>query len=175
MSSRSRAAAGLAAGAAMAAVAVLGGAAPAQAYNPDPSATIIHRDTDGCPCSGGSLGDPFDGTYFKHDAGGKAVKIELSDDGWFIGKVEFHPYGNKIWVYDTKNDGDGIYVHVAVDNHDGHGLTGWNLYHPPGTDKVVDYSVNSLGSNVREGADIRIRVFDDSRTTDLITTAWGVA
>ncbi|MEV8124617.1 hypothetical protein AB0P07_10980 [Streptomyces sp. NPDC085944] len=60
---------------------------------------------------------------------------------------------------------------MAVDNHDGHGLTGWNPYHPPGTDKVVDHSVNSLGSDVREGAGIRIRVFDDSRTTDLITTA----
>ncbi|MFC9468069.1 hypothetical protein [Streptomyces coelicoflavus] len=34
---------------------------------------------------------------------------------------------------------------------------------------------NSLGVNVPEGADIRIRVFDDSRTTDLITTAWGMA
>ncbi|MEV8124616.1 hypothetical protein AB0P07_10975 [Streptomyces sp. NPDC085944] len=92
----------------MAAVAVPEGAAPAQAYRPDPSATVIHRDTDGCPCGGGGLGDPFDATYFQHDAGGKAVKIELYDDGWFIGTVEFHPYGDEIWVYDAKNDGDGI-------------------------------------------------------------------
>ncbi|WP_406422583.1 hypothetical protein OH809_10940 [Streptomyces sp. NBC_00873] len=94
--------------------------------------------------------------------------------GWYIGKVEFHPYGEKLWVYDTRNDGDAYYVHVAVDNHDGNGLTGWNVYTPPGTSNVVDYSAYSLG-NVNEGADIRIRVYDDSGLTDLITTAWGVA
>lgn len=172
MSSRTKAAAGLAAGTAIATAALFGGAAPAQAYSPNPSATISYRDTDNCPCS---LSDPFDGTYFQYDAGGKAVKIALYADGWFIGKVEFHPYGEKLWVYDTKNDGDTYYVHVAVDNHDGHGLTGWNVYAPPGTSNVVDYSVYSLGSNVAEGADIRIRVYDDSGLTDLITTAWGVA
>ncbi|MFB6550429.1 hypothetical protein [Streptomyces sp. NPDC056405] len=39
--------------------------------------------------------------------------MELNDAGWFIGKVEFHPDDEKLWVYDTRNDGDTFYVAVG--------------------------------------------------------------
>ncbi|MBC9712786.1 hypothetical protein H9Y04_09395 [Streptomyces sp. TRM66268-LWL] len=167
-------AAGLAAGVAALTASLIGGALPAQAYDPDPTVSSYSRDTDTCPCSGGTLGDPFDGTYFEYDAGGTARKLELYSGDWFVGKVEFHPYQQKLWVYDTKNDGDTFYVHVAVDNHDGHGLTGWGQYKAPGTSAVMDYETFTL-RNVSEGASIRIRVFDDEHHTDLIATAYGTA
>ena len=78
---------------------------PAQAYSPDPGTTKYHRNTTDCPCS---LPDQFDGTYFDQDPGGQGLKIELRDNtGWFVGKVEFHPLDEKLWVYDTRNDGEG--------------------------------------------------------------------
>ncbi|MEV5608580.1 hypothetical protein [Streptomyces sp. NPDC052225] len=167
-------AAGLVAGVATLTAALIGGALPAQAYSPNPTYSVITRDTDDCPCSGGSLTDPFDDTYFRYDAGGSARKIEMYDGDWFIGKVEFHPYQQKLWVYDTRNDGDTFYVHVAVDNHDGHGLTGWGTYKAPGTDAVMDYDTFTLG-NVDEGASVRMRIYDDADLSDLIATAYGTA
>ena len=162
--------AGLAAGAAMVTAAVLGAALPAQAYSPNPTYSSTGQDTDDCPCSGGNLTDPFDGTYFKYDAGGYARKVELYKDGWFIGKVEFHPSGEKLWIYDTKNDGDAFYVRVWVDNHDGHGSTGYGTWKAPGTDAVMDYKTVTL--NVDEGATVKMGLYDDA-TTDLITTVYG--
>lgn len=165
--------AGLAAGtAAMVAAAVLGTALPAQAYDPDPTYTSIGRDTDSCPCSGGNLTDPFDGTYFKYDAGGYARKVELYKGDWFIGKVEFHPSGEKLWIYDTKNDGDTFYVRMWVDNHDGHGNTGWGTWAAPGTSAVMDYRTVDL-RNVAEGATVKMGLYDDAATTDLITTVYA--
>ncbi|MCX3060254.1 hypothetical protein [Streptomyces beihaiensis] len=154
--------------AASAALAALVGtaAAPAQAYSPDPDVKAIYRDTDYCPCS---LSDPFDGTYFAHDAGGYAVKLELRENGWYVGKVEFHPYGEKLWVYDTKNDGDTFYVHVTY-SYDG---TTHNLgtYHAPGTSAVVDKTVKDF--SIPEGAYVDISVYDDSALTDYIGGARG--
>ena len=161
--------AGLFTGAALVAGALLGTAAPATAYSPDPTAGTYYRDTDNCPCSGGSLGDPFDGTYFSHDAGGLAVKMELRDDDWFVGKVEFHPNDEKLWVYDTRNDGDTIYVHVAYTHNGSRHNVG--TYSPSGTSAVVDYEVRDL--NMPEGAYVDITVYDAKGHSDYIAAARG--
>ncbi|WP_306432545.1 hypothetical protein [Streptomyces mutabilis] len=104
---------GLVTGAPLAAGALFASAAPVRAYDPDPGVCTHYRDTDGCPCSGGTLTDPFDGTHVAHLAGGLAVRMELNDAGWFVDKVEFHPDDEKLWVYGTKNDGDTFYVAVG--------------------------------------------------------------
>ncbi|MFH8801299.1 hypothetical protein ACH4F6_17140 [Streptomyces sp. NPDC017936] len=157
------------AGAALGAVALFATAAPAQAYSPNPALQAYYYDTDACPCSGGNLTDPFDGTSFANDAGGYAVKMELVDAGAFVGKVEFHPNDEKLWVYDTANDGDTYYVKV--------GYSSGGTYHDlgtvsaPGTSAVVDKSVKDF--DLPEGATVDISVYDDAALTDLIGAARG--
>ncbi|MFC8868886.1 hypothetical protein ACFUAC_14665 [Streptomyces sp. NPDC057148] len=160
---------GLVTGALLAAGALFATAAPAQAYSPDPSVSTYYRDTGTCPCSGGSLTDPFDNTYFAHDAGGWAVKMELSDAGWFVGKVEFHPSDEKLWIYDTKNDGDTFYVSVAY-SHNGsrHNL---GTFSAPGTSDVVDLTVKDF--SIPDGAYVDITLYDDSGRSDFIAAASG--
>ncbi|MET9352591.1 hypothetical protein ABZY14_06145 [Streptomyces sp. NPDC006617] len=160
---------GLVAGALLTAGALFATAAPAQAYDPDPSVSTYYRDTDSCPCSGGTLGDPFDGTYFAHDAGGTAVKMELNDAGWFIGKVEFHPDGEKLWVYDTKNDGDGFYV--AVGYSSGGSYHDLGTFSAPGTSATVDKTVKNF--DIPDGAYVDITVYDGSGRSDYIAAARG--
>ncbi|WP_329182872.1 hypothetical protein [Actinacidiphila glaucinigra] len=163
---------GLSAGVTIATAALLGTVvAPAQAYSPNPSASISYRDTDNCPCT---LSDPFDGTYFQYDAGGYAAKIELRDaSGSYISKVEFHPYDEKLWVYDTKNDGDSVYVSVYWWDASGNPhAVGPNIT-PTGTDAVVDYVVYNL--DIAEGTPVSIDVYDGSGYSDYITSAEVVA
>jgi hypothetical protein len=153
-----------------AAGALLAGAtAPAQAYSPNPTMHTYYYDTDNCPCSGGNLTDPFDNTYFAYDAGALAVKMELLSGGAFVGKVEFHPNDEKLWVYDTRNDGDSFYVTI--------GYSSGGSYHslgtvtPPGTDKVVDLTVKDY--DIPEGAFVDISVYDNAGPSDLIGAARG--
>ncbi|WP_369030259.1 MULTISPECIES: hypothetical protein [Streptomyces] len=155
---------GLAAGVALATGALLGTAvAPAQAYSPLPTHTINYRDTDNCPCS---ISDPFDGTYFEKDAGGYAAKVNLYYGGSYIAKVEFHPYAEKLWVYDTKNDGDGIYAEAWwFDGSGAYHSTG--LVQPTGTSSVIDYKIVDLG--IAEGTYVYIDVYDASRDSWLTT------
>lgn len=143
---------------------------PATAYSPDPDIWTHHRYTSECPCSGGSLSDPYDGTYFKNDAGGRAVKLELISSSRFIGKVEFHPYDEQLWIYDTRNDSDSfsVYIQVAYDGHE----TFYGGYHPPGTSRVVDKKVVDL--SLREGSDVSITVYDGASYTDTITRTFAV-
>jgi hypothetical protein len=148
---------------------LFGTAAPAQAYSPNPSMARYYYDTDTCPCSGGNLTDPFDGTYFSYDAGGLAVKMELSYDGWFIGKVEFHPDDEKLWVYDTRNDGDTYVVSVGYTYGSSYHYVG--TFTPPGTSAVVDVTVQDL--DIPEGAYVDISVYDDAERSDLIGAARG--
>lgn len=162
--------AGLATGVMVAAGALLGAAvAPAQAYSPNPSVSITQRDTGNCPCS---LSDPFDGTYFAHDPGGVAVKAELYEDGWYVGKVEWHPNGEKLWIYDTKNDGDSFYVQVAEIDTDGHEHD-FGTYSAPGTDNVVDTRVVDM--SFPESVQLTFWIYDDKGRTDLIASPWGVS
>ncbi|KPI24904.1 hypothetical protein OV320_8109 [Actinobacteria bacterium OV320] len=160
---------GLLAGAALGAGALFAAAAPAQAYSPNPVFQAYYYDTDNCPCSGGNLTDPFDNTYFANDAGGQAVKMELTSSGAFVGKVEFHPNDEKLWVYDTANDGDTYYVKVGYTS----GGVSHNLgtFSPPGTTAVLDYQV--IDFDLPEGAYVDISVYDDAALTDLIGAALG--
>ncbi|MFC7815476.1 MULTISPECIES: hypothetical protein [unclassified Streptomyces] len=161
--------AGAVTGALLAAGTLFATAAPAQAYDPDPSVSTYYRDTDGCPCSGGSLTDPFDGTYFAHDAGALAVKMEVNDAGWFVGKVEFHPSGEKLWIYDTKNDGDTFYVAVGYSSGGSYHNVG--TFSAPGTSDTVDLTVKDL--SIPDGAYVDITLYDGSGRTDYIDAARG--
>ncbi|MBC9727127.1 hypothetical protein [Streptomyces sp. TRM68367] len=160
---------GLLAGAGLAVGALIGTAAPAQAYSPNPDFNKYYRDTDNCPCSGGTLADPFDGTTFAKDAGGYAVKMELVDDGWFVGKVEFHPNDEKLWIYDTKNDGDTYFVSVGY--FSGGSYHDLGTFSPPGTSAVVDKRIKDF--DIPEGASVDISVYDASGHSDLIGAARG--
>ncbi|MFD3497379.1 hypothetical protein [Streptomyces sp. NPDC058678] len=160
---------GLLAGTGLVVGALCATAAPAQAYSPNPGLAKYYYDTDNCPCSGGNLTDPFDGTYFADDAGGLAVKMELNDDGWFVGKVEFHPYDEKLWVYDTRNDGDGFFV--AVGYSSGGSYHDLGTFSAPGTSEVVDVTVKDF--DIPDGASVDISVYDESGRTDLIGAARG--
>ncbi|MFJ6464151.1 hypothetical protein ACIQM0_24500 [Streptomyces sp. NPDC091387] len=161
--------AGLFTGMALLAGALAATAAPAQAYSPNPTVKTYYRDTGKCPCSGGTLGDPFDGTYFQRDPGGYAVKMELSAGDWFIGKVEFHPNDEKLYVYDTRNDGDTFYVHVQYSYKGStHNL---GTHSAPGTSAVVDRGIWDF--DIPEGAYVDITVYDGAGMTDYIGGATG--
>ncbi|MEU0344117.1 hypothetical protein ABZ092_35525 [Streptomyces bobili] len=161
--------AGLLAGAALGAEALVATASPAQAYSPNPTFSSYYYDTDNCPCSGGNLADPVDGTYFLNDAGGYAVKMELVRSGAFVGKVEFHPNDEKLWVYDASNVGDTFCVRVGYSS----GGTSHHLgtFAAPGTSAVMDCSIQDF--DLPEGATVDISVYDEAGLTDLIGAARG--
>jgi hypothetical protein len=148
---------------------------PASAYSPNPSAryakvetqnlcnrvagtlTVIYQ-TNGC-----FLDDSVDYTLFRWDAGGWGVKIELRTSSGLVAKVEFHPYDEILWVYDTRDDGDTIYVDVVVD---------WQsigLYRGPANGAA------SFNLNIAEGKGVFLDVWDDNERTDLIFSTWGIA
>ena len=140
-------------------------AVSAQAYPElDDSASFV--DTDTCPCS---LSDTADGTNFEHDENGTALKVQLFLSGAMVGKVEFHPYGEVLWVYDTRNDGDTIYARVWA-LYDGSWYND-GTYSPPGTDNVIDYT--RTNRSYPEGAIVRIQIYDDAGLTDLIADYSG--
>lgn len=146
-------------------------AGPAQAYSPNPVPYNYSYDADNCPCSGGSLTDPFDGTYFAHDAGGRANKTEIYSDGWFIGKVEFHPNDEKLWIYDTRNDGDTFYV--KAEYRSGGVTHSLGTFSAPGTSAVVDYTVKDL--DLPEGAGVILWLYDDEGGSDYFGSGSGIA
>lgn len=107
--------------------------------------------------SGGCFVEDYsDNTFLTTDKGGRAVKFELwskSGSSWKLrGKVEFHPYAEKLWVYDTSNDGDTIYVDVTTKKY------GKQIVVPPGTGKKMDYTVHDM--NLAEGSSVKVEVFD---------------
>ena len=165
---------GVLAGSVMIAGSLIACSAPAQAYSPDPTGHVYHRNTTDCPCSGGTLADPFDGTYFAYDPGGVALKIELNGHGnnWFVGKVEFHPLDEKLWVYDTRTDGDGFYVTLSYYRTDGRHIVLGN-FTAPSTSAVADKSVYNL--SLPEGTLVTVRVYDDASRKDWIVTGEGKA
>jgi hypothetical protein len=144
-------------------------AVPAQAYSPNPSYVVDAYSTSFCPCSNS---DNFGGTIFAEQAGGIAVKFQLwdYDTGSYIGKTEFHPYGDKIKVFDTKNDGDSIYTSVEWWDS---GVLHSRTYLPPGTSAVVDSTSESL--DIPEGTRVDIYLWDNAGNNDLIAHDWGVA
>ncbi|MFE1554281.1 hypothetical protein ACFW6V_04725 [Streptomyces sp. NPDC058734] len=177
MNMRKRAAV-LLASAATVAGSLLATAAPAQAYG---TLDVRHArvDTDNCARLSGTLAvtpsangcylyDSVDNTYFEKDADAVAAKAELRDGGKLVSKVEFHPNGEKLWIYDTANDGDTVYVRVWT------ARTGWSpVYYAIGTDKVVD--IHTVDFDFNEGEQVRIDIYDNSDATDWITSLWAVA
>lgn len=116
--------------------------------------------------SGGCrLNDAADNTFFRTDSGGTAVKVELRDSSGLVAKIEFHPYGEYFWIYDTRNDSDTIYAELfargAVGTWDPAGV-----YSPPGTSAVVEYTL--VNKSYAEGRQVAINIWDDSALTDFI-------
>ncbi|MFD8013541.1 hypothetical protein [Streptomyces sp. NPDC058955] len=165
MNARRKAAFALASAAAMAGT-LFGTAAPAQAYG-----TLDIRyarvDTDNCTRLSGTLAvtaasggcylyDSVDNTYFEKDADGEALKAELRNAGALVSKVEFHPQGEKLWVYDTAADGDSVYVRLWT------ATRGWStLYPAAGNPSPFDL-------DYPEGENILINVYDHADGSDLI-------
>jgi hypothetical protein len=110
-------------------------AGPAQAYVADDlSPTEIRRDTTTCPCS---YPDPADGTFFEQDAGGMAIKVEWRYPGrGLVAKAEWHPYDEILYVYDTENDDDTIYVRL----YNATTGTSHGPYKSPGSGVEVEYT-----------------------------------
>jgi hypothetical protein len=160
-------------------------ASPAQAYSPNPSVSFARVDTDDCARLSGTLtvvrrtdgcflDDTVDFTLFRYDEDSVAVKIELHVGGSMVGKVEFHPYGEVFWIYDTRNDGDAIYVTVCRITNPDNPLcqAGEGPWTPPGTDNPVDVTV--IDRNYPDGQAIRISVWDNANATDLLASFSGV-
>lgn len=95
--------------------AIAGTTTAAQAHD-DIWAEHDSRQTSGCPCY---IWDEYDGTHFKHDAGGKGAKARFYSGGELVGKMEFHPRGEEIWLYDTKANNDAIYFQIEVNDNRG--------------------------------------------------------
>jgi len=115
--------------------------------------------------NGCQLDDSVDGTFFEKDVGGIAVKLELHDDNGMVAKVEFHPLGEKLWVYDTRNDSDTVYVQVCQEEG-GPGSTCFFIgpaHSAPGTSNVIDKTVDDIreGENFPEGVRLGFKVTDD--------------
>lgn len=153
---RRRTAAGLLAPLALAAALV----APVPAAQAHSNVTVKSewRYTADCPCY---LGDDHDGTYFEKDIGGQAYKGQIFSGGELVGKVEFHPRGEKLWLYDTKANGDALYVRVAW-----HGHT--EFHKIPSGHKVVDL-------DIAEGTPVDITVWDDGFFEDVVLEERGWA
>jgi hypothetical protein len=155
---------------------------PAEAYSPDPTSSFAEvYTTSGGGCyrvegtltvsvrsTGCWLGDSVDGTIFRWDDGAFACKIEFRVNGALIAKFEFHPFDEQLWLYDTRNDGDTIYV-VARTLWQGV----WTMrgpFQPPGTSAVIDTDVIQLDTtgtgDVPEGALVYLRFYDDSQMND---------
>ncbi|MGY0067033.1 hypothetical protein ACWZEH_09400 [Streptomyces sp. QTS137] len=145
----------LAAGVLLATVAT----APAQAYSPNPTTYVTTRATDNCPCTHGDL---IDGTYFQKDVGGKGVKIlaTVGQPSNIVGKVEFHPLGEKLWIYDTKNDGDALYAVVEYVVNGSTVTKG--PYKAPGTTKAID--VRTVDLDIAENKGVTVRLYDGNGT-----------
>jgi hypothetical protein len=120
------------------------------------------------------LPDSADGTVFGRQNLGKAVKVVVSDNLGMLAKLEFHPYGDKAWLYDTRNDGDGIYfqAYIRLPNTDT-----WVKRLPytgvPGTSAAIDHVVIPL--DLPEGTEISWSISDDAAGTHPIVIYKSVA
>ncbi|MEU2509574.1 hypothetical protein ABZ621_33380 [Streptomyces sp. NPDC007863] len=158
----------LAAGAGLALIASTG---TAQAYSPDPEVYNLLQYTDNCPCT---HHDDVDGTYFQKDVGGAGLRSLVYHDGKLVGKVEFHPYGEKLWIYDTANDGDTFYVDVWVQRTPASkGVELVGTYAPPGTSDEVDYRVLDL--DIPEGNYIELWFSDEADSSSFGESKRGFA
>lgn len=107
--------------------------------------------------------DGADDAFFRLDSNSTAYKANFydsSDD--LVAKVEFHPYGEHLWVYDTKDDGDTIYV-VICEKEIG---TCYGPYSAPGTGEEFEFIHQNF--DFKEHEEILILVYDDLEITDKI-------
>jgi hypothetical protein len=173
---RSRLTAGAAAVLTMIATVVLSFGTPAGAYVPNPTVRFAVVDLDNCGRiegnlavtshpNGCALSDSFDGTFFRRDPGGVAVKMQFhTSNGTMVGKMEFHPYGEHLWVYDTRNDSDTIYAAYNLYSSAGYEGSGGPLRGP-----VNGY--NNVNLSIADGWQICIAAYDDVELTDWIDYA----
>ncbi len=151
--------------AAMAAPVALGAAvvAPAQTAEAHSHVGVTYqwRDTSDCPCY---LGDEYDGTYFAHDPGSaEGAKARIYSKGQLVGKMEFHPYGEKFWVYDTKANGDAIYYRIKW------GSQAHNVIVPSGK------RVASFNYSIPEGTKVLIEAYDNPGHKNRMAHAYAYA
>ena len=134
----------------------------------------IIKQSNGC-----RLNDSIDGTVFLWDAGGEAHKSEFRNGSSLVAKVEFHPYDEKLWIYDTAEDRDTIYVFIFLQNTAGETVGSLGPYTAPATGAVVEYRVVDLSWNgtndIPEGWVLTMWFCDDAACNILIESGWGVA
>lgn len=147
----------------------------AEAFTFNDDSYLVHSSVDlnGCTWRFGGLSfddrggycyeyDTADSTYFYKEDDKRAYKVELVSNSKLGAKLECHPSTNKIWVYDTLNDGDGIYWEVF-------GTNGTQFLQAPGSSAEVEYNTYPSSGSINS-----IKVWDDSAKTDLITNlAWS--
>ncbi|MCW6003419.1 hypothetical protein K1W54_02310 [Micromonospora sp. CPCC 205371] len=163
---------------------LLTAAGPARAYSPNPGAAPARLAPDTWPRPKGPLpavrrdaacflDDEIDYTLFQYDADAVAVKIEMHVGGSMVGKVEFHPYDEVFWIYDTRDDGDAIYVTVCrITNPDNPLCQAEEGPWTAGGDDAVDVSI--IDRDYPDGQAIRISVWDNENATDLIGRYGGI-
>ena len=143
-------------------VAVAASSAEAYAKNPTPDITKVSTS------KAVKLTDPIDNTFFKKDPGGTAVKIELRRGSTYLGKVEFHPYGEVLYIYDTRNDSDTFYVEVRSPN--------WGFQVYDGRDATASgFGLRTENVSIDENKPVYITVYDNSGQRDRITLTTGFA
>ncbi|MCC8242756.1 hypothetical protein [Saccharothrix luteola] len=145
----------------------------AQAYSPNPTVRWAQVDTGNCQRLSGTLtvvaqsdgcriNDPWDGTFFRKDAGGIAIKVELYVGSTLVAKSEFHPYGEVLWAYDTRDDSDTIYTTLQV----GESGASYGPYRGP-----VNGS-NSYNLSITDGATVTMSVNDNNDPNNLDQLAY---
>jgi hypothetical protein len=161
---------------ALAAVLTVSSGTAALAYSPNPSVRYALVDTDNCQRLGGTLTvishpngcevpDSFDGTFFQKDPGGVALKLQLHTGAGMVAKVEFHPYGEYLWIYDTRDDSDTVYVWYSTNPES----AGSGPHRGP----VNGY--NRLNLSIGDGTRVYVNVYDDADRFDWIEGAGGTA
>jgi hypothetical protein len=116
--------------------------------------------------------DGLDGTWFVPQPDGKGMKITIYDRPDFsvrglLGKVEWHPHGEHLWVYDTRNDSDTFYVELIIRDPRRPSPPYYvGAFGAPGTSAKIDIGHHNL--DLPEGFSVSIGVYDDSNHTDRI-------
>ena len=108
--------------------------------------------------------DVIDGTWWVPDEGGLGSKWVLHHNGFgnWVGKIEWHPYGEHFWMYDLKNDGDTFYVTMSVPD------AFWSrTFSISGSSDTVD--IGHWNLNFPEGYYVYMTVYDNESRTDKIT------
>jgi hypothetical protein len=166
--------------------ALLVGARPALAMDYPSSLDInwIRVSTDNCQRLAGEgsfrierwgddcvLRDDGDDTMFLHDDGGVALKVELYVGGDLVGKIEFHPYGEVFWFYDTASDGETFYVDVCWES-------GTTCVPDLNDEQARNNPPNTKNRVYPEGARVVVNVYDDPGDVDghsHLLTSFGIA